>query len=462
MDLLYMDYPYTWIKALDYKRSIKPLFYDPLCPMETENTVIIPAKEQMKLNIEESKDVAHIEIIPLSNQEIASIIRPELNLEKFNNFIFPHPKSKNLDDVREKQWERTLKDGREIEWRIVIEPSKTMGCYTTRTRDVYLALTQIFYIKGMPQGSFFTSINEIMRFMCVPMNGKHALIVSEELDRLYKTTISWILSYQTEDSIPQTVKNQHILSVYNYNKLSERADKTKIFEQLCEIDFDPQLKNNLVQKKTAPLNLTTRLGIRSPVNRVLFDMIDMFLAKKTITERSAFKLVEDLNLSATRYKSPSKRKTLLLGFQKALDSKLLSTLRILEIDVLPTADGLDWKCRFRAVVWPDSKTEKITHMTPRNTDSATRYKLADEIAAIIGWKDINHKLYEVYALYYSENAIHRALGEFKEWKRDGDIREKQKAFSAKLHEVVHSMGYEWIKPCPDSCKFRPTTGKYKK
>ena len=137
-----------------------------------------------------------------------------------------------------------------------------MGCYTTRTRDVYLALTQIFYVKGMPQGSIFTSINEIMRFMCVSMNGKHALIVSEELDRLYKTTISWILSYQTEDIAPQTVKNQHVLSVYNYNKLSERADKTKNFEQLCEIDFDIQIKKNLMQKKTAPLNLTTRLSIR--------------------------------------------------------------------------------------------------------------------------------------------------------------------------------------------------------
>ena len=83
--------------------------------MEIEKTVITPAKEQMMFNIEGSKDVPHIEIIPLSNQYIASLIRPEINLEKFSNFIFPHPKSASLSEVREKQWERKLKDGATIE-----------------------------------------------------------------------------------------------------------------------------------------------------------------------------------------------------------------------------------------------------------------------------------------------------------------------------------------------------------
>lgn len=189
-----------------------------------------------------------------------------------------------------------------------------------------------------------------MRTMCVPMNGKHAHMVAEELDRLYKTTTSWILSFQTEEKCPQSVKNQHILSVYNYHKLAERADNSKPFEQTCEVDFDPYIKNNLRLKKTAPLNLSTRLSISSPVNRVLYDMVDIFLAKNKILEKKAMSLVNDLNLSATRYKYLSKRRTLVEGFQKALDGKLLSTLHILKVDVLPTADGKDWKCRFRAVV----------------------------------------------------------------------------------------------------------------
>lgn len=79
------------------------------------------------------------------------------------------------------------------------------------------------------------------------------------------------------------------------------------------------IKANLMTKKTAPLNLTTRQSIKSPVKKVLYDMVDLFLANRSIFERTATNLVDDLNLSKTRYKYPSKRKELLEGFKRELD-----------------------------------------------------------------------------------------------------------------------------------------------
>lgn len=132
--------------------------------------------------------------------------------------------------------------------------------------------------------------------MGVQANGKWLKQITEELDRLYKTTISWVLSFHTDSDTPQTVTNQHILSVYNFHKMKERADSNDRFQQTCEIDFDRNIKENLRKKKTAPINLTSRLSISSPVQRVLFDMLDTFLAKQTYLEMTASTLVQELNL----------------------------------------------------------------------------------------------------------------------------------------------------------------------
>lgn len=146
--------------------------------------------------------------------------------------------------------------------------------------------------------------------MGVPINGKWFTLITEELDRLYQTTLTWKLSFHTEKGIPESVNNQHILSVYNYHKMDERYDGSDKFKQTCEIGFDENIKQNLRAKKTVPLNLTSRLSISSPIQRVLFDMVDTFLVKNGYFEMTGTTLVRELNLS-DRYKHLSKRKILL-------------------------------------------------------------------------------------------------------------------------------------------------------
>lgn len=417
------------------------------------NTIEL-AKSQLMLDIAQAKTKPHIEFVPLSDQQLAAIIRPELNIEKFSNFLFPHRKAVGLDDIRSKSWHFSLPNGTEAEGKIIIEPSKSSHCYTDRTKDVYLALTQIYYMRDMPSGSFFTSIREIASYMGVPINGKWLGLIAEELDRLYKTTISWVLSFHTDADAPQTVKNQHILSVYNFNKMNERIDNSDLFQQTCEIDFDVNIKHNLRHKKTAPMNLSSRQTISSPVQRVLFDMVDTFLAKTSYFEMSLNRLVDELNLGE-RYKYLSKRKKLAESFQQWLDGKLLSTLNILRISVKPTADGTDVKCGFRAEKGKHTKAKAIRHLKVKNKDIAHRQYLVQQIVDCVGWEQENGTLYELFALYYSETAIFRALGEFKERYREWSVKNKLKYFTATMHRVVHALGYEWIKPCPKSCQYRP-------
>ena len=48
------------------------------------------------------------------------------------------------------QWTKTLENGTEYDGEIKVEPSKTLECYTVRTRSVYLAVIELFYEQGMP------------------------------------------------------------------------------------------------------------------------------------------------------------------------------------------------------------------------------------------------------------------------------------------------------------------------
>lgn len=76
---------------------------------------IIIHKNQLSLDMETAKGKPHIEFVALSNQQMTAIIRPELNLEKFSNFLFPHRKAIGLDDIRSKSWNLKLSNGLQAE-----------------------------------------------------------------------------------------------------------------------------------------------------------------------------------------------------------------------------------------------------------------------------------------------------------------------------------------------------------
>ena len=355
------------------------------------------------------------------------------------------------------QWTKTLENGTEYDGEIKVEPSKTLECYTVRTRSVYLAVIELFYEQGMPDWPFTTSIHAITKAMWVPINGQWYKIIDEELNKMYKTTITWTLSFDIGEVHPKSVNNQQILSVYDYVSMNQRIDKTTKFEKLCRIDFDPEIKENLKKQRTAPLNLSTRKSITSSIQKVLYDMVDIYLTSQNhrgIFERRATWLIGDLNISPARYEYISRRKTLLMGFKEGLDGKLLSNLKKLSVTVLLTADGEDWKCRFQAINTDNVKPKWITHMTPKNTDPSVIESLVYKMSAVVSITDKNRKLYRLYATYYSENLIDRAIGEFKERKHQWSIRSQWAMFTVTLHRIAHSLKYEWIKPCKPSCQYR--------
>lgn len=396
----------------------------------------------------------------ISEDDLQAIIRPEENLEKWSNFLFPHPKTKGLTEIRGKEWEVTLKNGQIGIASIRVEPSISHQCYTCRTYDVYLALVNIWEREGRPIEPFTTSMAAICKELNMPSNGRNIKTIEEELHKLLRNNISWTLSYKIDKDM-HTVKNQQILDTFDYSSMSERFDPSNKFEKSCVIRFHNKILNNLLNNKTIPVNFAARKTITSPIAKVQYNTVDTILCSTNRQySRTAINLVEDLYLTKDRYKYISQRKTLVETLKKNLHGKTLSNMNKLHVDIELTADKSDWKCIFRSVstekkLSSDKKPKRKLKIV--NTDPDIINGIIYNIEQLVGSSEENKKLYKLYAVHYSENCINRALSEFKERMHTPGTQSKGAMFSSILHRIIHELKYEWIKDCGEDCKYRTPT-----
>ncbi|MEJ1411803.1 MAG: hypothetical protein RPU60_16655 [Candidatus Sedimenticola sp. (ex Thyasira tokunagai)] len=394
-------------------------------------------------------------LIKLSEDDFDHIVRPERNIERWSNFIFPHARAQCLNKKRTKEWSIKLPDGRPAQGSISIEPVVDQKAYTYRTYDVYLALTHIWYELGMPEDIFTVSLRDIARAMEVPLNGKWSALIMSELECLYKTVLSWRLSFKTLENEQETVKNQHILETFNYMALNERASLENRFKASCQIRFDQKIRDNLREKQTIPVNWTVRKSIKSQLAKVFYGRVDNILAGQIRYERGAINLLDDLQISGVKeYQYKSRRKRLVDMLQAELDGVTLSSGAKLEVEVKKTVDGSDWKicCARKAARLSGGGINK--HLPIVNNDKDNVEYLVKMMGDEVGGLEENYGLYKMIAQRYSETLIYRALAEYRE-ELSSSIKFKRRFFTIKVHLVAHKMGKEWIKPCSKTCKYRP-------
>lgn len=396
----------------------------------------------------------------ISEDDIKAIIRPEENIEKWSHFLFPQPKTLGLDKPRGIEWDVKLPDGEKGAASIRVEPSTAHDSPTCRTYDVYLAIIEIWGKRNKPTSSFFTSMSEICKELGYKKGGSTIKIIEDELSKLLKTNISWTLAYK-QDREHCTVKNQSILVTYSYSNMAERADKSDKFNKQCELQFHDSILKNLLDNRTIPVNFAARKLITSPIAKVLYNQVDTFLASSNRPySRTGINLVEDLHLTPGRYKYKSQREKLLEGLHKNLHGRRLGNHKVLNVKVSKTVDEKDYKLTFTASknLKKETTVTKRPNLVVAEKDPIKIDWLIKNIADIVGHEKENHGLYKMFAKHYGENAIQRALGEFKENSRNGGKKPSPQMFTAILHRVIHDMGFDnWIKECTpnkENCKYR--------
>ena len=395
------------------------------------------------------------------SKELSEIISTERNYDRWANFIFPHTKSPDLKEIRKKEWRLELPNGKEGTASILITPAKDGRCYTARTYDVYLALVWFWRELGMPNEPFKLNLSQIARKLEMPTSGKNLKAILNELEVLYFTNVSWVLSFQDITQRFMTTKNQRVLETFNYATLEERGGLSG--QSGVTVQFNENIRNNIRNNITTPVNFTARKAIRSSVAKILYGRIDSILASHTRLERRIENLVGELNLTAHRYQHKSQRKVLGEMLIRNLNGLELSNKNILTVELSETVDGQDFKLIFKSIPFEDRKkgSKGVAKQADQsvkiiNTDPVLIENIVADMTALTGSNKANLGLYYSIAKHYSENLIHRAIGEFKElMSLNPKISNKSAYFTTVVHVIAHKMGEEWIKPCGSDCRYRP-------
>jgi hypothetical protein len=397
-----------------------------------------------------------LNIIPTTDRELSQLIVAEANYDRWSNFLFPHSKSNDLYGRRKRQWNITLPNGTEKSAQIEVIPAQDEKSYTTKSYDVFLAVTEIWKSRGMPDEVMEIYLGDIAKILDLKENGRVVNMVMDELRCLYDTKVSWVFSFHSTDTKEDTYKNQRVLETFDYVQKAERNHgKTKT---TCSIRLSEHIRLNIRNKITIPINFAARKKIRSSIAKALYSRLDNLLTQNPIYERHALGLIDDLNITPGRYRYKSQRKILLQTLQKNLDGAEMSRLglRIL-VEVKETTDGEDWKCIFRT----KNDIDVLENISTTYDDTSIKLNeneqyLFEIIESSIGQSTQYIDSFKRIAQLYAEDLLLNVLEEWLDTVTLNRVITDPPAYFIKLmHYTAHKKGFEWIEPCQKSCRYRP-------
>lgn len=410
--------------------------------------------DKTQTSLENISQDPQINMIPASDGELSQLIAAEANYDRWSNFLFPHSKSNDIYGKRKRQWNVVLPDGVEKSAQIEVIPAQDEKSYTTKSYDVFLAVTEIWKSKGMTDDVMEIHLGDIAKILDLKENGRVVNMIMEELRCLHDTKVSWIFSFHSSDAKEDTYKNQRVLDTFDYVQRSERNfGETKT---TCSVRLSEHIRLNIKNKITIPVNFAARKKIRSSIAKALYSRLDNLLFQNPVYIRTALDLVEDLNIKPGRYVYKSQRKVLLQTLQKNLNGSEMSQVGYyIYVDIEETPDRKDWQCVFRAnrSLGLLEDEDSLENAQEQPGDDVSLFDLIEkEIGACPTYTKTYQQLSDTYEKAFILNII-------KEWKEtinhNTGIEDKQKYFVNLIHHTVHKRGLNWITQCGKKCPLRP-------
>ncbi len=279
-----------------------------------------------------------------------TIIRPELNLEKWPG-IFTPTQSRAKAKTRTFEREKILENGNTILCKVTIKPSADFGSLTTEDQKVWYGLLELWERAGRPEILFF-SLRELADVLGKSWGKDIREGLKKSLFRLNEVSFHWINSYfdSTSKKTLEFLNAFHIISDLQVVQLSNNHTINK---EQCSCRFGHLLYQNLLNNYTKPTFLNIVLGFKSGVAQLLYKYLELVMHNKTSYERNSKDLLPDLGLEGEEYKYPFSRKRLLEiaikelnAILKDLDNKdkgFPIQSGILFLKLQKTKDDSDWK-----------------------------------------------------------------------------------------------------------------------
>jgi hypothetical protein len=268
---------------------------------------------------------------------ITTIVRPELNLEKWFAIWTPS-QSRTKARLRILEKKKTGEDGSFTLQKVKINPSLEYGNLTTEDQKTWYALLVLWEKAGKPQKLIF-SLRELAKTLKRTWSTKVRNALKESLLRLNISVFSWVNSYY--DS--KTKQTLEILDSFQIiSRLVIARAEQNINSEQCICQFSDPLYQNLLINYTKPTSFDTILNFKSGVAQLIYKYLELVMQDKTYYERRSENLFDDIGLDDNEYKWLSARKRILLVAIQEL-KKIPFPCGILQVSIEETVDKSDWK-----------------------------------------------------------------------------------------------------------------------
>lgn len=273
------------------------------------------------------------------------LVRSELNLEQNSVFTVSTYRKKSREIVvREKTADRAINERKVIIGKTA--QGVETGVLTTSHFKVYLALLELWEKAEKP-------IHEPVHFTILKLANR--LDLSDD-GRTYAEMKRWLrdlrqipLTFIHSFFIPRQAEyaDLHDITILNHLYLYERKNvgAEKRTRGYGEFRFDDYIIENLIANHTHPLRLDIVKSFKKhkDLSILLYTYLDRNLAFRDQYEIGLQKLFEQLDLSQSYIRYPSKRKTKINPVVKQLEGQPLSTGILGYCRVHKTEDGKDYK-----------------------------------------------------------------------------------------------------------------------
>jgi hypothetical protein len=387
---------------------------------------------------EQSEEKQTDDIVFLKGDIDKERVSVDLNVKRYSNYIFPHHRVKNLDKIRPFE----LGNGKLVITPAVGEKAPTIACFR-----VFVILLALAHQQGLQTNKVFFTSRLVARILNTPMKGDFAKRLANYLNSLSMTTFTWFQSFETANGARETIKNFHLIESFDYETYKERVAQKKQFDGKYSVRINQDIFENLKSGRFSFVNLAALLEFHSGLSEVFYLRIDTILCSKEYSrkpiELKSETIVKALQLDdVAEYRKVAKRKRVLSTIQKECNDKTLSNGNTLKVELLPTADGKDWKLNCSQVEGKSKPPQRLT-LPPANTDPDLIDYLADQITEATN-QPKHRKWHERVAKHCPQHLIMQALSELKQEPPE-NMRNPGAVFTAKLKAIMDRAGLPWIK-----------------
>lgn len=264
--------------------------------------------------------------------------------------------------------------------------------------------------------------------------------LERSLKRLKQIPIRWVRAFHDSRTGNLETITDEEFNFLQYLKLKKvRYRGTKLNFKTFSFRFNDHFLQNLLNQETRPIVLTEVVNFKREITVLAYAFLDLIMAKKTHWERRAMPFLrEDLQITAVRYKKPSRARQELEKIAEELNGREISSGK-LEVSVRKIRGQNDWKLVVHRQPFglARSKPQTSKQVELRCTSPEVD-QLVEQMARVLGKRERNARFYRLIAEKCPRELIKTALQDTLDEERAGNITSSRAAFFGYWIQVLAS------------------------